>query len=391
MRILHFVPSLDLDTGGPARSVPDLCRALSDRGVDQRLFSFRRPGATVAVGENEPFQIQWFRPWRTSREFPTLKFYQELMASLEQFDLVHIHSLWNLSVGLASLACRRAGVPYMISPRGMLQKGALRRKRMLKAAYYNLWEHRTIGGASFIHFFTEAEAVESADLVPTNGPQSVIIPSGVDPALGQQINQGSFREAYPLLKDRRIVLFVGRLHWSKGLDIQMKALKILSDEFPDLIWVFVGPDSGEWGKVKRLIRDNGLDRQTLWTGLLSREECLEALLDADIFVLTSRHEAHSMAMNEALAMGVPIVITDTVQFNDLEKYGAGLICPREPEHIANAVKHLLSQPIEARKLSEAGRRLVGERLAWPRVAEAMAKVYTDIFNTSHIQSKSGDY
>jgi glycosyltransferase involved in cell wall biosynthesis len=154
----------------------------------------------------------------------------------------------------------------------------------------------------------------------------------------------------------------------------------LSERFPDLAWVLVGPDEGVWTSLSRLISDLGIQQRVAWMGQLPHERCLEALVDADVFLLTSRHEAHSMAMNEALAVGVPMIMTDTVGFNEAEQWGASKVVPVDPGSVADAIAEVLESPETAARMRDAGRRFVSERLAWPMVARAMKKTYLEILS-----------
>jgi glycosyltransferase involved in cell wall biosynthesis len=259
----------------------------------------------------------------------------------------------------------------------MLQSSAVRRKARLKSAYYQLWERDTVGRASALHFFTESEAHDSE---PFMSPQTsfTVIRNGIDPDAVKDLAAGAFRKAYPMLQGKRIALFIGRLHWSKGLELQADALALLVREFPDLVWVLVGPDEGEWAHLSEQIARLGLTRHVLWTGPLPQSRCLEALKDADVFLLTSRHEAHSVAMNEALITGIPICLTDTVRFDEIEACGAGLIVPADAKALASAVAGILNDKARAASMREAGRRLASEHLAWPKVARAMIEVYEKI-------------
>lgn len=378
MRILHVVPCLDPDTGGPALIIPGLCRALRALGLDVSLYTLGDKHSAVTVRRNaEPFPIHWFKPFPGSRWLPTVAFYRRLRRDLAQFDLVHLHSLWNPVISMAGLACRRAGVPYILCPLGMLQEDSLRRKERLKRAYHSAMEYRTLRGAAALHFFTEAEMSDSPLRLRGTKP-CFVIPCGVDPFLTRNVVRGEFRKSFPDLEGKRIMLFLGRLHWSKGLELQVEALALLVKDFPTLIWVLVGPDEGEWDLLSRRIAVLGLQRQVLWTGLLPNQRCIEALGDADVFVLTSRHEAHSLAMNEALASGVPVVVTDTVRFDEIETWGAGRVTARNARELASAIAFILSHPEQAKQMREAGLRMVAERLAWPKVASAMVCAYEKV-------------
>ena len=378
MRILHVIPSLEQETGGPARSVPALCRSLHAAGADVTLCTFKRNGRNTTVStETEPYRIQWQAPFPGSRQIPTYRFLRYLRQELRSVDLVHLNSLWNPAISLAALACRRAGVPYVVSPRGMLQRAALERRRMLKSVYYRLFERYTLGGARAVHFFSENEASDARPLI-CGRAFPFVIPNGIDLDLGKNVTAGRFRRAYPTLKGRRILLFIGRLHVSKGLDLQLQALTILVKRFPDIVWVLVGPDQGEWAYLSREISTLDLKSYVLWTGQLSHERCLEALADADVFLLTSRHEAHSMAMNEALCMGVPMVMTDSLHCQKIEEARAGCVVSWDPVDLAGAVADILRDQDLAASMRQAGPQLAAEWLAWPNVANTMIRAYVRV-------------
>ncbi|HEV2916057.1 MAG TPA: glycosyltransferase [Pyrinomonadaceae bacterium] len=377
MRVLHVIPSLDPSTGGPARSVPALCRALQAAGASVALYTFRNPYAPVTVSTDETFNLHQFKPLYGSREFPSPDFYSRIRRDVCSFDLAHLHSLWNPSISLAALACRRAGIPYLLSPRGMLQGSAVGRRRRLKSVYHRLWERSTIAGARAIHFCTDAEAQSSRRFLPRHKPFAVIR-NGVEPVSNGLAGACEFREAFPSLQGKRIALFLGRLHWSKGLELQAEALALAVREFPELVWVLVGPDEGEWAHLSRQVARLGLEKHVLRTGPLPHARCLEALKAADLFLLTSRHEAHSMAMNEALAVGVPLVIADTVRFPEIRECGAGYVVPGGPQPLAEAISSILKHPEQARGMREAGRRFASERLAWAHIARDMIEAYEEV-------------
>ncbi|HSB74821.1 MAG TPA: glycosyltransferase [Terriglobales bacterium] len=374
MRVLQVVPSLDPKHGGPSRAIPLLCRALAEAGVEVELWTFRAPGQSETIGERVPWgAIRRFAPWPGTAEFPRTDFARELRHAVTGFDLVHLHALWNPKITVAAAACRRARVPYLISPHGMLQEVSVSVKGPLKRVYYRLFEKATLEGAAAVHFLTGHEAEESTRWTPAAMLQ-LIAPNGIDPGLGKGIQPGTFRNAHPQLHGRRLLLFLGRLHWSKGLDLQLETVARLARQMPDVTWVLVGPDGGQWSGLWRKVREHGLAAQVLWTGPLPWRQCLEALADADLFLLTSRHEAHSVAMNEALAMGVPVLLSDTVRFHAVEEWGAGRVAA-DADQLAQAAVEILSDGDLAAAMGRAGRKMASDLLAWPKVADAMLRGY----------------
>ncbi|HJU05318.1 MAG TPA: glycosyltransferase, partial [Nitrospiraceae bacterium] len=228
---------------------------------------------------------------------------------------------------------------------------------------------------------TEAEARDSGTLMEGRA-FPIVIPNGIDPSLRTNVATGRFRHAHPNFIGKKILLFSGRLHPSKGLELQLHALAVLVKQFPQVMWVLVGPDQGMWARLRHEACSLGLESYVFRTGLLPHEQCLEALADADVLLLTSHHEAHSMAMNEALCLGVPIVMTDTLHFKEVQEAGAGYVVPWDPGSLAAAVADILQHHDRAVSMRQAGLRLVTDRLAWPKVADAMVRAYEHILAAS---------
>jgi len=382
--VLHVVPSLDPATGGPARSVPGLCEALATEGLDVALWAFRRPGAPVtAEAWSSPSPIEYFEPVVGTHELPTTTYCRRLWAVLPTYDLVHLHSLWNGVSTLTAWACRRRGTPYVLSPRGMLQSTSVGRGRLLKRVYYSLLERHTISGSGALHFVSQVEATESATYLAPEA-RRFIIPNGVAVARAQDrgTEKGAFLRAHPSLQGRRIVLFVGRVHWSKGLWLQAEALPTLIQRVPRATWVLLGPDAGERARLEAWLADKGLQGHVYWAGEVPHAQVMAALADADVFVLTSLHEAQSVALSEALGAGTPIVSCAAAAFADLDQAGAAAIVPRDPAALAGVVAEILENPTRAHALGKAARRFATDVLSWPCIARDMRRGYEEVLAAS---------
>lgn len=210
MRVLHILRSLNPSQGGPARSVPDFCRALQAEGIDISLYTLRSDHAELSVSpENEPFEVRWFRPLPQTRHFPSLSFYHHLRQHLDTYDLVHLQGLWSPASSLTATMCRYRKIPYIISLLGNLQSQAMRFRRIKKLPYYWLWERATIEKARVLHFFTDFEAQDSRPFFK-NTQKQCIIPNGIDPQIASDIKPHQFRLHYPELKNKKILLSLGR-------------------------------------------------------------------------------------------------------------------------------------------------------------------------------------
>lgn len=379
MRVLHVVPSLLPESGGPARIVPELCRALADSGTDVTLFSTHVQGSGLSVDPTqEPYDVVLF-PAADGALSGARQIYKAIKQRARDFDVIHIHSLWNFTVTWAAAAARRAKTPYVITPFGMLSDVCLRQSNYaLKRASSWIYERRTIEGAARLHLANPDElrtlhqgwfrypkhffGRNATDVGPVTAPR------------------GSFRKRFPELVDRRIMLFFGRLHAIKGLDLQLQALKRLLSQYPDMIWVLVGPDGGEWQRLHALIRSAGLEAHVKWIGALMGEERFSALVDADVLVHTSLYECQSMTINEALAVGVPLVVTDSVNYSEVQTAGAGYVVRRDPDEVARAIKTIFQAPEMSEGMRAAGRRFAVEELSRDRIAGIINAAYGEVLS-----------
>lgn len=376
MKILHVVPSLIPESGGPSRSVPDLCRALADQGTEITLFSTNIPGSLITIDpEQERYEVQLF-PAKDGSLTGARQISKAIQKRAGDFDLIHIHSLWNFVVTLASAAARKAQVPYVLAPRGMLSEACLRQHRYaLKRAYAGTFDRETVEGAARLHFLNEDEWRSSQNGWFRN-PEHFLAPNGID-FDGTSVSPGSFRERFPELNGRRTMLFLGRLHPIKGLDLQLAALDRLRPKYPDLIWLLVGPDEGEWRLLESLIKKLGLAANVKWIGPVMGEDRFSALADADVVVQTSLYECQSMTVNEALSIGVPLVVTDSINYSEVQSSGAGYVVRRDAGEVANAIDAILQAPDKSEEMRAAGRRFATEHLSWRRIASIVTAAYED--------------
>src|SRR6266849_1397933 len=267
----------------------------------------------------------------------------------------------------AAAAAREAKIPYVITPRGMLSETCLRQHHYgLKRAYAGTFDRRTVEGACRLHFLNEDELRASQNGWFRN-PEHFLARNGVDSNM-ESVRPGSFRARFPELKGRRIMLFLGRLHAMKGLDLQLRALQELTPKFPDLIWLLVGPDEGEWRRLDSLIKNKALESHVKWLGPVTGDERFSALADADVVVQTSLYECQSMAVNEALAVGVPLVVTDSINYGEVQSAGAGYVVKSGPTELAQEIELILASPDEGAAMRKAGRRFAAAQLKWSAIA-----------------------
>lgn len=378
MKVLHVIPSLNPESGGPGTSIPALCNALAEVGLNVTLYAGHASGDSLTIDPaRQRYKVKLFST-DAGRLYAGCSMYRDIRARRGEFDLINVHSLWNPIATMVAAAARASGIPYILAPHGMLSKVSLKRRGRLKRLCAALYERRTVEGAANLRFLTRAESRDSL-----NGwfrcPGHFHASNGVNLKVGE-VEPGAFRRRFPELAGRRIMLFLGRLHPIKGLDLQLSALKMLVKRHADLTWVLIGPDDGEWGRLSGLIRESGLESHVRWLGQIAGPERFAALADADVVVMSSFYEGHSMTVNEALAVGAPLVLTDTVNFDEIAGAGAGYVVPRDPSELAAAVGSVLESPEKAEQMRHAGRRYAASELDWTRIAGKMRGEFEKILS-----------
>lgn len=381
MKVLHVVPSLLPESGGPSRVVPELCRALAAAGTQVTLFSTHLPGQGLTIDQKrEPYESVLF-----PAEDGSLAGARQIHAAIKRrsgdFDLIHITSLWNLTATGAAAAARRVKKPYIIAPMGMLSDTCLRQKHYrLKRAYSWIYDRRTVEGAARLHL-ANADELRSLRSTWLRYPKHFFAHNGTS-VPDSEDQKDAFRRMFPELGDRRLMIFMGRLHPIKGLALQFRAFELLAKKFPDLIWVLIGPDEGEWLRLHELIREAGLKSRVKWIGFLPGEERFSGLANAAVVVQTSLYECQSMTVNEALAVGVPLVVTDSVNYSEVQTAGAGYVVRSNPEELATAIESVLQDQEKSDKMRVAGRRFASQELSWATIATNLNASYREVISES---------
>lgn len=385
LRVLHvsayFAPAFVY--GGPPRSIHALCKALDTAGVDVDVLTTTAngdreplPAATVAAravdGVNARFfplgTPAWF--WRS----PGLNV--ALDNRLADYDVLHIHGLWHAPGWHAAAAARRMGMPYLISPRGMLEREALSIHRVRKAIALGAIERRNLRGAACLHATSMREAVtiESRRF----GPPVVIAPNGVDSETVVCDDPGPLLQRLGVDPASRFVLYLGRIHAIKRLDLIAGAAARLRAR--DVVVVIAGPDDkGHRSAIAPVFDQLGL--KTCWTGPVDGAEKAALLTAARALVLCSDSESFGMSVAEAMAAGVPVVATRGCPWQDVALAGAGYWVPQTAEAIAQALDEILSDDGRARAMGARGRALVGERYTWRASAAVLANEYQRLAET----------
>lgn len=384
MRILQVVPSFlpGWRYGGPIRSVYGLSRALRAAGHEVDVFTSNRDQDVILdVPHNEPVELDGL----TVRYFHTkgpgrLRYAPDLDTQIERsagrYDMVHVHGLFNWLSYASARSARRAGIPYVISPRGMLMQDAIaRRSRARKGLWLRLLERENIEGAGALHLTAENEVLELPSLKGVVWPPRHLVPNGVERSQWSGDRERLAPDVRALLERGPFVLFFGRLNWKKGLDRLVEALALCD---PRVHLAIVGPDDGYEKTVRRLRQRRGLVERISLLGPASGADRAALLDAARVAVLPSYSENFGNAPVESMAAGCPVVVTPEVGMSPfVTRFGAGAVVEGEPAKLAAALDRLVLDDVAHAAASAGATRAYEEALGWPSCATAMESVYAD--------------
>ncbi|MBV9279273.1 MAG: glycosyltransferase [Chloroflexi bacterium] len=303
-----------------------------------------------------------------------------LAGHISGYDLVHIHALFSYPSTPAALYARRHGVPYIVRPLGTLNRwGFHHRRPWLKRLSFHLLERRILAGAAAVHFTSEQELAEARELGVPFRP--AVIPLGIDAEPFTHLpSPDAFYRAHPCLAGRPITLFLSRFHAKKGLDLLLPAFARLLALQPDAALVLAG--DGEPAFVDQLRAECvrlGIADSVVWTGFLRGADKLAAMAAADVFALPSYSENFGIAAVEAMAAGLPVVVSDQVAVSrEIADCGAGLVVPCETESLTAALISLHHDADLRERLSRTGRRLVQDRFSLGATTRRLVSLYSQI-------------
>jgi glycosyltransferase involved in cell wall biosynthesis len=375
MRIVHFLMGrCNPDSAnGVDKTVYYLSRAQSK--LDHKVFVF-------CMTPKDPLPIRSVN----IRTFPTFKnpfrLPKRLLNAMDEVspDVVHLHSVFiPQNVFLAKWLYSKK-IPYVITPHGGLIPQALRRRKWHKAAFKTFLECSYWNNVDFIHAVGELEAtclkntgVKCPIII---APNAIDINDVPDP---DSLNRNYLREICPHIEGKRIFLFIGRLDIEhKGLDLLIMAFARVRHKLKNVMLILVGPEwYGAQTALEQLVREAGISDHVLFTGPKYGTEKFDTIISADVFIHTSRYEAGSFSVLEALAMGKPCLITESVGFKEFfQKYEAGFRVKLTLDDIAEGLIYFsLISTYELKEMSRGIRRAVFKEFSWEKTARILCKAY----------------
>lgn len=290
-----------------------------------------------------------------------------LRNNVKYFDIVHIHAVFLWPTWAAAKEASHKNIPYVISPRGMLVPELIERKsRVKKMLSIRLFDHRVLKNAKMIHFTTERERSDFLRLgLPVS--RAIVIPNGIE------LSEILPERASVSGRGKQRILYLGRLNWKKGLMPLMEAMAGINGA--ELIMAGENED-GYRAELEQFIEKRGFHERIRVEEPRYGSEKWGLIVSASLLVLPSISENFGNVVLEAMAVGVPVVVTEGVGVSSLvESSGAGLVCDASPKGIADAISCILDDAELASQMGRNGRAVVAEHYDWRVISQRMEAMY----------------
>ena len=389
MKVLHVIPSLSPKHGGPSVALPAMAQALVAQGIDVTIATTDDDGP--GRRSNVPLETPVLMPsgarcfyFRKSTEFykisSTMRHW--LRKQITEFDVVHLHALFSFSSIAAARIARQRGVPYIVRPLGVLNRWGMEHRRpILKQLSLRFLDLPALRGAASIHFTSRAEMNEAVAAAPAIAQiPSAIIPLPVASVPPEDDGDADFFSRFPQARGRAIILFLSRIDKKKGVELLLDAFKAVRTDIPEALLVIAGTgDEAYTQSLRERATTLGVMDDMIWAGFLEGAAKAAAFRAATVFVLPSYSENFGIAAAEALAHGVPSVISDQVALSeDIAEADAGIIVPCKATAIATALSSLLRKPETRARLTANARQLVSQKYSDQAVGQALLALYKSV-------------
>ena len=375
MKILHVIPFFTPSLGGSVTMPYHLSYWLAKRGHEVTVITTDYkydPGYAQSL---ENVGVIPFRRVASLGLFlysPGMK--RWLRSNISKYDVVHLHNFRSYQNNIVCKYAKKFNVPYIVQPHGSLPR--IVEKEGLKRLYDVVWGNDILEHASKI-IAVSGNEVEQFRQAGIPDEKITVIPNGVNYISATSLPPaGQFREQYGI-HEKHIILYAGRVHKIKGIDFLIRAFNSFVQSWTgdDVALVIVGPDDGYRSVIEELVEQLGLSVKVKFIGYVS--PLTSAYRDADVLVYPSTYEIFGLVPFEALLCGTPVIVTDDCGCGEIIKEAecGYLVHYGDVAGLGEALRFALEHPDVNKRMVEAGRRYIKERLAWENVVKQVEEMY----------------
>ena len=301
---------------------------------------------------------------------------------IKDYEIVHIHEHRQTLAIIASHFARKNNIPYIVQAHGSVLP--FFQKEGLKNLFDKVFGFKILHNAACVFALTEVEKEQYLKM-GVGEDKIEVVPLGINLEEYENLpDYGRFRSKFNISDDDKLILFVGRIHEIKGLDLLIDSFNELFglDENKNIKLAIVGPDDGYLTELEDKIRMYSLEDNVIVTGPLYKEEKQEALVDCDLFVMPSKYESFTTSGLEAMACSKPLVLTKNNHIHDWVDGNCGLACDDDKDSLREAIEKLLFDEDLSKTYGENGKRLIKERYDWDIINKQILDIYEKLLGLS---------
>ena len=403
MKILQVIPYFEWSYGGPVRVLYEISRELTKRGHDVTIY-------TTDVGRRNPLtekqkirfdsnpKIHYFKcqnNWVANKLKLNIAFQMRsaIKDNLKDFDVVHLHE----PRGIHSLIVwyyTKNNIPYVLQAHGVLPKTIPGQNFVvvcLKIIFDIIFGNSIVRDASKVIALTKTEAEQYREM-GVHDEKIAIIPNGIDLSDYADLpSKGEFKKKFNIPEDKKIILYVGRIHRSKGIDLLLKAFAYLSNKMKckDALLVVAGPNDGYLHEVKSLSASLVISNSVLFTGLISNKDKISAYVDSRMVVNVEPRNVFGLVPLEAAACLTPVIISKGNAISNVVhrgKFGFSVKYSKV-NGLAKTMRMLLNDKNLAKEMGQKGRKYIFENYNWNNSIIKLEKVYEEVANENQSRAR----
>ena len=366
MKILSFVSSLDLSSGGPSRSVPMLVKGLAELGVDVTLMTIRSKNMNIHSLEGTTAKLKVLEPSFSRKEIA------KYLAD-ERFELIQIQSVWEMLYHKVILEARKLNIPYIVTPRGMLEPWSLSQKKWKKKLAWWLYQRNDVQKSACVFTTAKMEAEHVSNLGITTC--KAVIPNGIE------------TDAYPCKTSvegvKKQVLFLSRVHVKKGIELLFEAWKRLHSDYVDWQLLVIGNGEAEYiHSLENRVESLGLKDSIKILPPVFGEAKIKVYQESALFCLPSFSENFGMVIAEAMSCGTPVITTTNCPWEILNETDTGWCVDLSVDNLERALREAME--MDANALYDMGQRaskLIYDNFDYRSVTRKTLSLYEWLLNS----------